>query len=235
MVGKIIRPLIPFDMVFNKGIGILRFLRECLTDDYLIDVDKLRNVSDSEMLSLTLSNPTRNPLFPFVKEKYRDFSFLEKIDNDYEDIKRDYGEQILECSAFTDFGTSVIGMAIGIIDNIRPTIVVDTDEEKKHLKQFNEFSKAKVLYSSVALREWNSKDMGTISGYDPYYFEYIDDIKCLGIPNYNPICLVKKNICVKECAYNHAKLDEIREKDYPIARMCAFTFISLWKKEKNNE
>lgn len=235
MVGKVIKPLISFDMIFNTGIGMLRFLRECMYDDYLIDVDKLKGTSDSEMLSLFLSNPTRNPFFPYTREKYHDISFLDKMEDDYKSILGAYHKDILKYAAFTDFGTSVIGMAINIIENINPTIVVKSELEKSHIKKYEELSKCKIIVTSDLIREkeFINPSEPWIRDYDPFYIEYLDEI----IPqkeDFLPPHLERKNIYLKDCEYNSKKLEEIRENGLPIADNCAFTFISLWAKENNN-
>lgn len=226
MVGRILRPLISFDLIFNRHIGLLRFLRERCIDDRYFDIEKLKGMSDGEMLSLILSNESRNPLTIILKDpNYKDRDAL------YQHFCDTYADEMVQYAPYTDFGDSVIMMGTGYFDSIKPFILVDSQSCIGKLHSVRYFkSIPTVMKNNAAINRTKS------ISYDPLYVEWIDDLLFFDETVYKTI-LSGKNIYLKDCVYNRNRIDEDPETLYQLLLTNTITYISLWKKgeDENNE
>ena len=96
MVGRVLRPLISFDLIFNRQIGLMRFLRDYCVDERYFDIKKLKGMSDGEMLSLILSNESTNPLDIILK-----YPHYEERDKLYEHFRNTYANKIRSVRYFS--------------------------------------------------------------------------------------------------------------------------------------
>ena len=227
MVGRVLRPLISFDLIFNRQIGLMRFLRDYCVDERYFDIKKLKGMSDGEMLSLILSNESTNPLDIILK-----YPHYEERDKLYEHFRNTYANEIVQNAPYTDFGNSVIMMAGNYFDAIKPFILVDSQDCIDKIRSVRYFSTVPLV-----MKDNNAINKMKSIQYDPIYVEWIDDLLFFDEKVYKTI-LSGKSIYVKDCAHNKNMIDKEPMIDslYQLIQTCTITYISLWKKgEENNE
>lgn len=227
MVGRTLRPLISFDLIFNRQIGLLRFLQDCCTDERYFDIKKLKGMSDGEMLSLILSSESLNPLTIILNDPN-----YENKDALYKHFCDTYAEKIVQYSPYTDFGDSVIMMGGNFFDSIKPFILVDSQYCIDKLRSIRYFTTIPtVMKDNEILHKVKSIQ------YDPIYVEWIDDLLFFDEKVYKTV-LSGKNIYLKDCVYNRNKIGEDPMEDtlYQLLLTNTISYISLWRKgEENNE
>lgn len=166
MIGKTLYPLISFDLIYNKDIGVVRFIQKYIVHLDGFDLPKLRKMSDREILSLIHYRKNKNPLSVIPTTKQLDDSFF---DNTYHLYMEKYKKQIVLCSPFTDFGYAVTMYISKQIDGIDPYILVSSSYEEDRIKSEPLLKDAHILYG-------DSIDIPAPVLLNPYYLNSAYDL-----------------------------------------------------------
>lgn len=127
--GKVLQPLIDFDMIVDSELGLIRFIRDNFQDPRAFDLDVL-NRSDSEILSLLYSRTNINPLSIIsTKENMGD------IDKLYKSFNETYRKEILKKSIAEGRFLKFIQMMIttGHTIGVSCSICIKDDLEKREI------------------------------------------------------------------------------------------------------
>lgn len=206
--GKVLSPLISFDMLFDTSVGFVNFVKKFCTDERF-DMNKIKSMSDREILSLTYSRKNANPLSILPIDSTVDLNeclllFFTK-----------YYEKVLQLSPFTDFGYVAIMMGSNRFDGINPYILVKNDKEVSKIRSVKDLRNMNIVYPS---------DMeGMI--FDPYYilsyndlYAYRDTLKYNG-----------KNIYISSHGFNKELLST---KDLSFLGYSEIILLDIWRKDK---
>lgn len=206
--GKVLSPLISFDMLFDTSVGFVNFVKKFCTDERF-DMNKIKSMSDREILSLTYSRKNANPLSILPIDSTVDLNeclllFFTK-----------YYEKVLQLSPFTDFGYVAIMMGSNRFDGINPYILVKNDKEVSKIRSVKDLRNMNIVYPS---------DMeGMI--FDPYYilsyndlYAYRDTLKYNG-----------KNIYISSHEFNKELLST---KDLSFLGYSEIILLDIWRKDK---
>lgn len=206
--GKVLSPLISFDMLFDTSVGFVNFVKKFCTDERF-DMNKIKSMSDREILSLAYSRKNANPLSILPIDSTVDLNeclllFFTK-----------YYEKVLQLSPFTDFGYVAIMMGSNRFDGINPYILVKNDKEVSKIRSVKDLRNMNIVYPS---------DMeGMI--FDPYYilsyndlYAYRDTLKYNG-----------KNIYISSHEFNKELLST---KDLSFLGYSEIILLDIWRKDK---
>lgn len=225
MTGKTLYPLISFDMIFNKDIGIIKYIkgRTCP----IFNAQEIDELSDSVILSLVHSRKDRNPLSAI--SDFGPFSTNKILGEYYDEYMRDYMEYIVNESPFTDFGYTVIAMCSGNFDGIHPCILVHNEYENKRIKAVKEFNNATIIMAD------SLDDVSSPYPLNPYYlnssYELIDLQK--NNKEYDYTKFDKKIFYIADYDYNSTAIAEFLKNQSSI-KYSEFNIISLWRKDTVN-
>lgn len=147
--------LISFDMIYDKEYGLYKLLIE----EYDENLFKFYSTSDSYLKEIIVQKNKKNPL-----DKIIDNSIRESIDILYEMLMNQEIDKILFNSRLTDFYNFVKA----INKNYNVVILCKNKQEEQIIEKLN-LKTAKTIISL----EW-TEELKT--GYDAYYFRYLDDI-----------------------------------------------------------
>lgn len=213
--GKILNPLICFDMIFSKEVGLIKMIQDICVENTLFDLKSIKDKSDREILSLLQSRSNPNPLSVF--------QFNGDIDEIYEDMMEHYYDAVLERSPFTDFGYPVIAYVSKSFDNIDPYILVSSDMEKDKIRSMKEFKTANIIIN-------DSIDVTCFGQMDPYYINSYTELYDENLQDSFYEKMIGKNIYLSDNPYNRSFIES---GEYgKLSDKNEFTLINIWRKEK---
>lgn len=206
--GKILSPLISFDMLFDTSIGFVNFVKKFCTDERF-DMNKIKSMSDREILSLTYSRKKANPLSILPIDSMVNLNECLSL------FFVKYYEKVLQLSPFTDFGYVVIMMGSNRFDGIRPYILVKNDEEVAKIRSVKDLKNMNTVYLS------DVKGMD----FDPYYILSYNDLYAYrDLLNYEG-----KNIYISSHEFNKSLLST---KDLSFLDNSEVILLDIWRKDK---
>lgn len=213
--GKILNPLICFDTIFSKEMGLIKMIQSTCVENKLFDLKSIQNKSDREILSLLQSRDNPNPLSIF--------QFNGDIDEIYEDMTDHYYETILNESPFTDFGYPVIAYVSSMFDNIDPYILVSSEMEEDKVRGIKELKNANIIIN-------DSVDVTCFGSVDPYYINSYTDLYSDNLQDIFYDKMIGKNIYLSNVPYNY---EFIKAGEYgKLSNKNEFTLINIWRKDK---
>lgn len=206
--GKILSPLISFDMLFDTSMGFVNFVKKYCTDKRF-DMNKIKSMSDREILSLTYSRKNANPLSILPIDSTVDINeclllfFLK------------YYDKVLQLSPFTDFGYVAILMGSNRFDGINPYILVRNENEIKKVQSVKDLKNMKI----VTLENINGID------FDPYYILSYNDL----LDRNGKFIYEGKNIYLSSHEFN---IEYLNRGDLNILKNSGITTIDIWRKDR---
>lgn len=206
--GKVLSPLISFDMLFDTGIGFVNFVKKFCTDERF-DMNKIKSMSDREILSLAYSRKNANPLSILPIDSTVDLNeclllFFTK-----------YYEKVLQLSPFTDFGYVAIMMGSNRFDGINPYILVKNDKEVSKIRSVKDLQNMNIVYLSDV--------RGMV--FDPYYILSYNDLYAYrDILKYDG-----KNIYISSHEFNKELLST---KDLSFLGYSEIILLDIWRKDR---
>lgn len=206
--GKVLSPLISFDMLFDTSIGFVNFVKKFCTDERF-DMNKIKSMSDREILSLAYSRKNANPLSILPIDSTVDLNeclllFFAK-----------YYEKVLQLSPFTDFGYVAILMGSNRFDGINPYILVKNDKEVSKIRSVKDLQNMNVVYLSDV--------EGMV--FDPYYILSYNDLYAYrDILKYDG-----KNIYISSHEFNKELLST---KDLSFLGYSEIILLDIWRKDR---
>ncbi len=228
MTGKTLYPLISFDMIFNKDIGIIRYIRG-RSHPYIFSTQEIHELSDGVILSLVHCRKNRNPLSAISSFGAFSKTSDDLMDEFYNEYMTDYIEYIVNESPFTDFGYTVIAMCSGNFDGIHPCILVHNEYEFKKIKDVKEFNNATIIMAN-SLDEVNAP-----YPLNPYYLNSMYELIDLQKNNkeYDYTKFDKKIFYIADYEYNSIAITEFLKNQNSI-KYSEYNMISLWRKDTVN-
>lgn len=197
-----LNPLIPFDMVIDTEIGLLKFIESSKYNNHDVFYDSILKGPIKSIIYLLKIRDYKNPLIIAMKDK----EDKEAMDDYYIDfIDKEY-ISILNKSISTEV-YNFISLCINTEGAITPIIFCKKEIEKKFLLNMNKdvFEKCEFIIAD------SYKDIDSLKSYDPIYLKnYTDAVEILD-------ALEGKNIYVANYAYNFSKfVEEPDEKEQSI-------------------
>lgn len=206
--GKVLSPLISFDMLFDTSMGFVNFVKKFCTDERF-DMNKIKSMSDREILSLAYSRKNANPLSILPIDSTVDLNeclllFFTK-----------YYEKVLQLSPFTDFGYVAIMMGSNRFDGIKPYILVKNDKEVSKIRSVKDLQNMNIVYLSDV--------EGMV--FDPYYILSYNDLYAYrDILKYDG-----KNIYISSHEFNKELLST---KDLSFLGYSEIILLDIWRKDR---
>lgn len=211
MQGKILYPLIDFQMLVDMDLSIIKSMINHKSEYIDIFNEFYDNISEYELKEVLKNREDRNPL-SILKPKRLSPAALDRI------ILKNY-ENILENAEVTTYSSTVSMMAT-MPTMIVPTILYKNDIDLNYIKN-NKISKRNFFDS---LRVLHINDIHkSLSMYDPIVIKYYDTIDLE--------LLSAKNIYLSDNKINRDYYDN--EIDISTIRKNVFYFIGIWNKESN--
>lgn len=211
MQGKILYPLIDFQMLVDMDLSIIKSMINHKSEYIDIFDEFYDNISEYELKEVLKNREDRNPL-SILKPKRLSSAALDRI------ILKNY-ENILENAEVTTYSSTVSIMAT-MPSVIVPTILYKNDTDLNYIKN-NEISKRNFFDS---LRVVHIDDIQkSLSMYDPIVIKYYDTIDLE--------LLSAKNIYLSDNKINRDYYDN--EIDISTIRKNVFYFIGIWNKEND--
>ena len=211
MQGKILYPLIDFQMLIDMDLSIIKSMIKHKSEYIDIFDEFYDNISEYELKEVLKNREDRNPL-SILKPKRLSPAALDRI------ILKNY-ENILENAEITTYSSTVSIMAT-MPSVIVPTILYRNDTDLNYIKN-NEISKRNFFDS---LRVVHIDDIQkSLSMYDPIVIKYYDTIDLE--------LLSAKNIYLSDNKINRDYYDN--EIDISTIRKNVFYFIGIWNKEND--
>lgn len=211
MQGKILYPLIDFQMLVDMDLSIIKSMINHKSEYIDIFDEFYDNISEYELKEVLKNREDRNPL-SILKPKRLSPAALDRI------ISKNY-ENILENAEITTYSSTVSIMAT-MPSVIVPTILYKNDADLNYIKN-NEISKRNFFDS---LRVVHIDDIQkSLSMYDPIVIKYYDTIDLE--------LLSAKNIYLSDNKINRDYYDN--EIDISTIRKNVFYFIGIWNKEND--
>lgn len=211
MQGKILYPLIDFQMLVDMDLSIIKSMINHKSEYIDIFDEFYDNISEYELKEVLKNREDRNPL-SILKPKRLSPAALDRI------ILKNY-ENILENAEVTTYSSTVSIMAT-MPSVIVPTILYKNDTDLCYIKN-NEISKRNFFDS---LRVVHIDDIQkSLSMYDPIVIKYYDTIDLE--------LLSAKNIYLSDNKINRDYYDN--EIDISSIRKNVFYFIGIWNKEND--
>lgn len=211
MQGKILYPLIDFQMLVDMDLSIIKSMINHKSEYIDIFDEFYDNISEYELKEVLKNREDRNPL-SILKPKRLSPAALDRI------ILKNY-ENILENAEITTYSSTVSIMAT-MPSVIVPTILYKNDTDLNYIKN-NEISKRNFFDS---LRVVHIDDIQkSLSMYDPIVIKYYDTIDLE--------LLSAKNIYLSDNKINRDYYDN--EIDISTIRKNVFYFIGIWNKEND--
>nr|DAM95873.1 MAG TPA: hypothetical protein [Caudoviricetes sp.] len=211
MQGKILYPLIDFQMLVDMDLSIIKSMINHKSEYIDIFDEFYDNISEYELKEVLKNREDRNPL-SILKPKRLSSAALDRI------ILKNY-ENILENAEITTYSSTVSIMAT-MSSVIVPTILYKNDTDLNYIKN-NEISKRNFFDS---LRVLHIDDIQkSLSMYDPIVVKYYDTIDLE--------LLSAKNIYLSDNKINKDYYDN--EIDISTIRKNVFYFIGIWNKEND--
>lgn len=211
MQGKILYPLIDFQMLVDMDLSIIKSMIKHKSEYIDIFDEFYDNISEYELKEVLKNREGRNPL-SILKPKRLSPVALDRI------ILKNY-ENILENAEVTTYSSTVSIMAT-MPSVIVPTILYKNDTDLSYIKN-NEISKRNFFDS---LRVVHIDDIQkSLSMYDPIVIKYYDTIDLE--------LLSAKNIYLSDNKINRDYYDN--EIDISSIRKNVFYFIGIWNKEND--
>lgn len=206
--GKVLSPLISFDMLFDTSVGFVNFVKKFCTDERF-DMNKIKSMSDREILSLTYSRKNANPLSILPIDSTVDLNECLSL------FFVKYYEKVLQLSPFTDFGYVAIMMGSNRFDGINPYILVKNDEEVSKIRSVKDLQNTNVIYLS---------DMKGMD-FDPYYILSYNDLYAYR----NILKYEGKNIYISGHEFNKELLSA---KDLSFLGHSEVILLDIWRKDR---
>lgn len=211
MQGKILYPLIDFQMLVDMDLSIIKSMINHKSEYIDIFDEFYDNISENELKEVLKNREDRNPL-SILKPKRLSPAALDRI------ILKNY-ENILENAEITTYSSTVSIMAT-MPTMIVPTILYKNDTDLNYIKN-NKISKRNFFDS---LRVLHINDIQkSLSMYDPIVIKYYDTIDLE--------LLSAKNIYLSDNKINRDYYDN--EIDISTIRKNVFYFIGIWNKEND--
>ena len=211
MQGKILYPLIDFQMLVDMDLSIIKSMINHKSEYIDIFDEFYDNILEYELKEVLKNREDRNPL-SILKPKRLSPTALDRI------ILKNY-ENILENAEVTTYSSTVSIMAT-MPSVIVPTILYKNDTDLNYIKH-NEISKRNFFDS---LRVVHIDDIQkSLSMYDPIVIKYYDTIDLE--------LLSAKNIYLSDNKINRDYYDN--EIDISTIRKNVFYFIGIWNKEND--
>lgn len=211
MQGKILYPLIDFQMLVDMDLSIIKSMINHKSEYIDIFDEFYDNISEYELKEVLKNREDRNPL-SILKPKRLSPAALDRI------ILKNY-ENILENAEVTTYSSTVSIMAT-MPSMIVPTILYKNDIDLNYIKN-NKISKRNFFDS---LRVVYIDDIQkSLSMYDPIVIKYYDTIDLE--------LLSAKNIYLSDNKINRDYYDN--EIDISTIRKNVFYFIGIWNKEND--
>lgn len=211
MQGKILYPLIDFQMIVDMDLSIIKSMIKHKSEYIDIFDEFYDNISEYELKEVLKNREDRNPL-SILKPKRLSPAALDRI------ILKNY-ENILENAEVTTYSSTVSMMAT-MPSMIVPTILYKNDIDLNYIKN-NKISKRNFFDS---LRVVYIDDIQkSLSMYDPIVIKYYDTIDLE--------LLSAKNIYLSDNKINRNYYDN--EIDISTIRKNVFYFIGIWNKEND--
>lgn len=211
MQGKILYPLIDFQMLVDMDLSIIKSMINHKSEYIDIFDEFYDNISEYELKEVLKNREDRNPL-SILKPKRLSPAALDRI------ILKNY-ENILENAEVTTYSSTVSMMAT-MPSMIVPTILYKNDIDLNYIKN-NKISKRNFFDS---LRVVHIDDIQkSLSMYDPIVVKYYDTIDLE--------LLSAKNIYLSDNKINRDYYDN--EIDISSIRKNVFYFIGIWNKEND--
>ena len=211
MQGKILYPLIDFQMLVDMDLSIIKSMINHKSEYIDIFDEFYDNILEYELKEVLKNREDRNPL-SILKPKRLSPTALDRI------ILKNY-ENILENAEVTTYSSTVSIMAT-MPSVIVPTILYKNDIDLNYIKN-NKISKRNFFDS---LRVLCIDDIQkSLSMYDPIVIKYYDTIDLE--------LLSAKNIYLSDNKINRDYYDN--EIDISTIRKNVFYFIGIWNKENN--
>lgn len=211
MQGKILYPLIDFQMLVDMDLSIIKSMIKHKSEYIDIFNEFYDNISEYELKEVLKNREDRNPL-SILKPKRLSPAALDRI------ILKNY-ENILENAEITTYSGTVSIMAT-MPSVIVPTILYKNDIDLNYIKnnkisKRNFFDSLRVLYIDDIQK--------SLSMYDPIVIKYYDTIDLE--------LLSAKNIYLSDNKINRDYYDN--EIDISTIRKNVFYFIGIWNKEND--
>lgn len=211
MQGKILYPLIDFQMLVDMDLSIIKSMINHKSEYIDIFNEFYDDISEYELKEVLKNREDRNPL-SILKPKRLSPAALDRI------ILKNY-ENILENAEVTTYSSTVSIMAT-MPSMIVPTILYKNDIDLNYIKnnkisKRNFFDSLRVLYIDDIQK--------SLSMYDPIMIKYYDTIDLE--------LLSAKNIYLSDNKINRDYYDN--EIDISTIRKNVFYFIGIWNKEND--
>lgn len=211
MQGKILYPLIDFQMLVDMDLSIIKSMINHKSEYIDIFNEFYDNISEYELKEVLKNREDKNPL-SILKPKRLSPAALDRI------ILKNY-ENVLENAEVTTYSSTVSMMAT-MPSMIVPTILYKNDIDLNYIKN-NKISKRNFFDS---LRVLCIDDIRkSLSMYDPIVIKYYDTIDLE--------LLSAKNIYLSDNKINRDYYDN--EIDISTIRKNVFYFIGIWNKEND--
>lgn len=162
--GKVLRPLISFDTIFDIDLGVLRFFREHSVDPRF-DMDEIKKMKNIHLHYKSLVRRELNPLSIFpLKTDHID------LDQCYDSMMSKYKKEILDLSPVTDFAYSAAMMARNNYEAAIPTFYVRDELELQRLQGQSVFCNSDVMIGDECKKGF------IVSQVNPFYFDKYTDL-----------------------------------------------------------
>lgn len=211
MQGKILYPLIDFQMLVDMDLSIIKSMINHKSEYIDIFDEFYDNISEYELKEVLKNREDKNPL-SILKPKRLSSAALDRI------ILKNY-ENILENAEVTTYSSTVSMMAT-MPSMIVPTILYKNDIDLNYIKN-NKISKRNFFDSLRVLRIDDIRK--SLSMYDPIVIKYYDTVDLE--------LLSAKNIYLSDNKINRDYYDN--EIDISTIRKNVFYFIGIWNKEND--
>ena len=214
-----IRPLFPFNVIFDTDFGLIRLIRDEYADDKVFDLDVL-NLPDDELKEVLVKRTHVNPFIVCMK-KFDNETALEYYNQFFE---REY-TTILENSIITGIGT--LFSSLPVIKDIVPTVHAQQQIELDFLKAAlkNPFKYNEVLGPCSKI---------DCSNYDPIIIK--NGTELLGYRNYDG-----HMIYIPRYGFNTRMDNNMREMVEPakaymlVMKHCNAQIIDVYERHTNKE
>lgn len=221
MVGRTLYPLIEFDLIYSKDIGVVRYIQKYINHIDGLDLSKLKNMSDREILSLIYSRKNKNPLSIIPTTKRVSNSFFDKIYNSFMESNK---KEIVSSSPFTDFGYAVTMYVSKQIDGIDPYILVSSSYEEDRLKSEPLLKNAHIIYG-------DSIDVHTPVTINPYYLNSAYDL--LNVSKQFKDKFKGKSVYIADNMCNKMAITELSRTE--LIQGNEYILLDVWRKDRFNK